>query len=200
MIVLPAVVAVAAALAAPNVVDRTIQCTPGSAHGSLSVTVSARTGWKKAGKFEWPGQFAVATPGQPLPRRKNYMPQLLGLVTGYPLDGPVAVGGLGYSGKLCKTVHAPVALTRRGLTGGEAGLFGGEQYTCLLSGPVVIRFRATFAAPAALKPDAKRTWYSASGRIERARVAVRTAGGKRLAYGEALDSGKATIFTARGCS
>jgi hypothetical protein len=184
---------------ASRVIDRTIQCTPGWGHGAFSVTVSAQSGWKKDGKFEWPGQFAVATPGQPLPKRKNYMPQLLGLTTGFPINGPRAYGGVGYSGKLCKISHAPVALTRRALTGGEAGLFG-DEYKCLLSGPVVIRFRAVFFEPTTLKPLGNPTFYSAAGRIDKAQVAVRTTGGKRLAYGEALDSGKARLFTSGRCT
>src|SRR5215218_7010251 len=41
------------AIGTTRLVDRTIECTPGSGHGARSITVSAQTGFKKDGKFEW---------------------------------------------------------------------------------------------------------------------------------------------------
>lgn len=186
-------------VATTRVVDRTLECTPGSAHGARSITVSAQTGFEKNGKFEWLGQFGVATPGQPLPTRKNYMPQLAGATSGYPYSGPTPTGGLGFSAKLCKAAPRPIPLTTRGLTGGSAGQFG-DQYKCLLSGPVLIRVRALFLAPTTVKLDKPRTWYSATGRIGNAQLAVRTATGKALVYAQTLDSGKARLFVSRGCT
>jgi hypothetical protein len=182
-----------------RLVDRTIECTPGSAHGARSITVSAQTGFEKNGKFEWLGQWAVATPGQPIPRRKDYMPQLVGATSGYPYNGPTPTGGLGISAKLCKAAPRSIPLTTRGLSGGAAGQFG-DQYKCLLSGPVVIRVRAFFVTPTTLKIDKARTFYSAIGRIANAQLAVRTATGKPIAYAQTLDSGKARLLTSRGCS
>ena len=162
--------------------------------------MSAQTGFKKDGKFEWLGQFAVSTPGQPLPRRKDYMPQLGAATAGYPYNGPFPTGSLGFSAKLCKAAPRPIPLTMRGLTGGAAGLFGGDRYKCLLSGPVVIRLRALFLAPTTLKLDKGRTWYLANGRIGNAQLAVRTATGKPLAYAQTVDSGKTRLFTSGGCT
>ncbi|HEV8250772.1 MAG TPA: hypothetical protein VGQ15_12440 [Gaiellaceae bacterium] len=188
------------AVSTTRLVNRTIECTPGSAHGARSITVSGQSGWKKNGKFEWLAQLSVTTPGQPLPRRRNYMPTLAGATAGYPFNGPIPTGSLGFEAKLCKPARATVPLTTRGLSGGAAGLFGGDQYTCLVSGPVLIHVRAAFLEPTTLKLDARRTFYTAIGRIAKAQIAVRTASGKALAYGEVLDSGKARIFTAKGCT
>jgi hypothetical protein len=187
------------AVSTSRIIDRTIECTPGSAHGARSITVSGQTGFRKDGEFEWLAQFGVSTPGQPLPRKKGYMPQLAGATAGYPYGGPLATGGMGFSAKLCKAAPGPVPLTARGLIGGAAGQFG-DQYKCLLSGPVLIRVRAEFRIPTTLKIDRLRTWYSASSRIDRAQIAVRTTSGRALAYGEVLDSGKARLFTSRRCT
>jgi hypothetical protein len=187
------------AVATTRLVDRTLECTPGSAHGARSITVSAQTGFEKNGTFEWLGQFAVSTPGQPVPRRRDYMPQLAGATSGYPYGGPTATGGLGFSAKLCKRAPRAIPLTTRGLSGGAAGQFG-DQYKCLLSGPVLIRLRALFVTPTTLEIDEARAWYSAVGRIANAQLAVRSATGKPLAYAQTLDSGKARIFTSGGCT
>ena len=127
------------------------------------------------------------------------MPQLVGATSGYPYNGPTPTGGLGISAKLCKAAPKPIPLTTRGLSGGEAGQFG-DQYKCLLSGPVTIRLRALFVQAVALELDKARTWYSANGRIGKAQLAVRSATGKPLAYAQTLGSGKAQLFTSGGCS
>ena len=161
--------------------------------------MSAPTGFEKNRKFEWLGQFAVSTPGQPVPTRRDYMPQLVGATSGYPYNGPTPTGGLGFSAKLCKAAPKPIPLSTRGLSGGAAGQFG-DQYKCLLSGPVLIRLRALFVEPTTLTLDRARTFYSANGRIANAHVAVRTATGKPLAYAQTLESGKARILTSRECT
>ena len=83
--------------------------------------------------------------------------QLVGATSGYPYSGPILTGALA-SARSSASGRRPI-LRRRGLSGGAAGQFG-DQYKCLLSGPVVIRLRAFFVTPTTLKIDNARTWYS----------------------------------------
>jgi hypothetical protein len=191
----------AAPSATAKVIDRTLTCTTGFGKGTRNVELLARSAFRNpSGKLDGLGQVVVATPGNPIPNRpQTFAPTLAGATAGWPAPAPFESGALGFSPKLCKSARATVRLSSRGLgRGGEASVFG-EDVTCPTPGKVVIRVRATFLEPAALVPNAKKDYLSADARIKRAQVAVRTPDGKPIAYGEVLDSGKATLWTAGRC-
>jgi hypothetical protein len=186
---------------AAKVIDRTLTCTTGFGKGVRNVELLARSAFRNtSGKLDGLGQVVVATPGNPIPNRpQTFAPTLAGATAGWPAPPPLESGALGYSPKLCKSARATVRLSSRGLgSGGEASVFG-EDVTCPTPGKVVIRVRATFLEPAKLVLSDKKDYFSADSRIKRAQIAVRTPDGKPIAYGQVLDSGKATLWTAGRC-
>jgi hypothetical protein len=184
-----------------TVIDRTLTCSTGFGKGVRNVELLARSAFRNtSGKLDGLGQVVVATPGNPVPNRpQTFAPTLAGATAGWPAPPPLRSGALGFSPKLCKSARATVRLSSRGLgRGGEASVFG-EDVTCPTPGKVVIRVRATFLEPARLVLSDKKDYFSADARIKRAQIAVRTPDGKPIAFGEVLDSGKATLWTAGRC-
>jgi hypothetical protein len=187
--------------ATAKVIDRTLTCTTGFGKGVRNVELLARSAFRNPnGKLDGLGQVVVATPGNPIPNRpQTFAPTLAGATAGWPAPPPFQSGALGFSPRLCKPARATVRLSSRGFpAGGEASVFG-EDVTCPTPNKVFIRVRATFFTPAALVLSDKKDYLSADARIKRAQIAVRTPDGKPIAYGEVLDSGKATLFTAGRC-
>ena len=184
---------------ATRVVDRTLVCKVGMANGARSITVTAQSAFRKGDRLEWLAQATVATPGNPVPAKRNeYLPTLVGMTAGWPGPGAVTSGGLGISLALCSSSRSTVPLSPRGLGGGAAGQLG-EELKCVTASRVRVRVRATFAAPVTLELDRKNGWQGASARIEKGQLAVRTLSGKPLVYADVVDSGKARVFTARSC-
>jgi len=182
-----------------KVIDRTLSCTTGFDKGIQNVDVLARSAFRNPnGKLDGLGQVVISTPGVPN-RPLTFSPTLAGATAGWPAPEPFKSGALGFSPKLCKSARGTVGLSSRGLgVGGEASVFG-EDVTCPTPGKVVIRVRATFLEPAKLVLTAKKDYLSADARIKKAQIAVRTPDGRPIAYGEVIDSGKATLWTAGRC-
>lgn len=110
---------------------------------------------------------------------------------------PVRVWGtLAVNRKLCRPSSKRVPFTRTGLTGGPASQLG-EELDCVAPRRVLMRMRA-IAGSAALKQY--RQFVRTTEPVREARLAVRTEAGKPLVYAEVFDSGKARLFTARGCA
>jgi hypothetical protein len=188
-----------ASTGATRVVDRALVCKTGFANGVRSITVTARSAFGKGGKLEWLAAASVATPGALIPSKKNaYLPTLTGVTAGWPPPPPLTSGGMGFNTKLCGGTRSKVPLSSRGLGGGAASQLG-EELKCVTPQKVLVRIRSTFAEPTTPELDRKARWYGADSRIEKGQLAVRTLAGKPLVYGEVFDSGKARLFTARGC-
>jgi len=103
---------------------------------------------------------------------------------------------LGVSSKACARATAPVPLSASGLSGGVASPFG-EEFDCATPRRFLVRVRAVLHSPASLR--ARDGFLATRVPVREARLAVRTLTGKPLMYGETLESGKSTLFTANGC-
>ena len=106
-------------------------------------------------------------------------------------------GTVGVRRDACRAAAAPIPLTPAGLRGGPAGALG-VAYECAASRQVVVRFRAVLAATGRLKQGDD--FLTAHVPVLEAKLAVRTVGGKPIAYAEVGASGKARLFVGRGCA
>ena len=147
--------------------------------------------------LEWLAQATVSTQGQPVPSKPDYRPTLAGVTAGWPPPKPLTSGGLAFAGRRCTTTRARVSFSRRDLTGGLAGQLG-DELQCIVPRSLLVRVRAVFREPVDLK--LVQGSYAAIGRIAQGQVAVHTTAGKPLVYADVTDSGRARLFTARGCS
>jgi hypothetical protein len=98
----------------------------------------------------------------------------------------------------CTRTRVRVPLSSRGLRGGPTEPFG-DNYRCELPAAVLIRLRADFRRPAALRPDPRSpSIFTAKGQITIGYLAVATARGRNpIAFASAHDaSGKARLFVA----
>ena len=107
-------------------------------------------------------------------------------------------GTLGVNSEQCKPSNLAVPLTSAGLRGGAIDR-AGVSIECPVSRRLLIRFRATVQGTAALR-DRARIFLATNAPAREAKVAVRTLAGKPLAYADVSDSGKARLFTAKGCA
>jgi hypothetical protein len=104
-------------------------------------------------------------------------------------------GTVGISGRACNPSGASVPLTAAGLRGGEAAALGSEL-KCDVPRRVLVRVRAVLPSRASLHG---REFESVHVPVQEAKLAVRTLAGKPLTYATVSQTGKATLFTAKGC-
>jgi hypothetical protein len=108
----------------------------------------------------------------------------------------VTWGTLAVNTRFCKPVSTRVPLKSAGLAGGSAGPLG-EALDCAVSRRVLLRVRAVTES-AGLKRY--RQFLRTLEPLAQATVAVRTQSGKPVMYAEVFQSGKARLFTTRGCT
>jgi hypothetical protein len=107
-------------------------------------------------------------------------------------------GGLGTVGvrrTLCRATRTRVPLSPAGLRGGAAPDVG-FAFACEAPARVLVRVRAQLVAPATPRGPEFSTVHVAT---RYAQAALRTPGGRQLAYGDARESGTARLFVAKGC-
>jgi hypothetical protein len=104
-------------------------------------------------------------------------------------------GTIGISGRACNPSRATVPLTAAGLRGGGAAPLGSEL-KCDVPRRVLLRLRAVLAARASLRG---REFESVHLPVREAKLAVRTLAGRPLSFATVSETGKATLFTAKGC-
>jgi hypothetical protein len=104
-------------------------------------------------------------------------------------------GTAGIRGDLCNPSRAQVPLTSKGLRGGPAAALG-DELQCEAPRSVLVRLRAVVPARAALRG---KDFESTHLPVLEAKLAVRTLAGKPLSFATVSQTGKATLFTAKGC-
>ncbi len=104
-------------------------------------------------------------------------------------------GTAGIRGEFCNPSTAAVPLTAAGLRGGAADPLGSEL-RCETPKRLLVRLRAVLASRAVLRGS---EFESVHIPVQEAKLAVRTLSGKPLSYATVSQSGKATLFTAKGC-
>jgi hypothetical protein len=115
----------------------------------------------------------------------------------YDAFGAKAFGTVGIRRDGCRRSSASVRLGPVGLRGGAATPLGSKS-ECYAPKRVLVRFRAVLASPGAFRagPD----FQTLHLRVRAAKLAVRTPAGKALVYADVVESGRARLFTAPGCS
>ena len=169
-----------------RIVDRTLVCRVGFSNGARLVEITAQSAGRNGDALFWLAQANVATPGNPI-SKKDCTPTLAGVTAGWPPPPPLTSGALGYENTRCGPTTKAVPLLRRGLVGGVAGTFG-DELRCIVPRTVLIRVRATFREPVTEEPNKAGGFITASGRIVTGQIAVRTLGGRQIAYADVTDS------------
>jgi hypothetical protein len=193
------------------VIDRTYLCATRSSGGLLEIEARAHAGVGR-GRPSWDEvPLAGITTGSNTGGAATSLDNDLAWMTaGRPgatariIDDPFAGftypvrvwGTLAVNRKLCRSSSALVPLTRDGLSGGLASPLG-DTLDCATPRRVFVRLQA-IASSSALKQH--RQFLRTTEPVREARLAVRTESGKRLVYAEVFQSGKARLFTARGCA
>jgi hypothetical protein len=104
-------------------------------------------------------------------------------------------GTMGISGRNCNPAKASIPLSAAGLRGGAAAAIGWEL-KCDVPRRVLVRIRAVLSSRASLHG---REFESVHVPVFEAKLAVRTLAGKQLTYAAVSQTGKAVLFTAKGC-
>ena len=104
-------------------------------------------------------------------------------------------GTMGISGRNCNPTRASIPLSPAGLRGGGAAALGSEL-KCDVPRRVLIRIRAVLSSRASLHG---REFESVHVPVVEAKLAARTPAGKPLTYAAVSQTGKAVLFTAKGC-
>lgn len=202
-----------------RVVDRTSLCSVAVSNGVRRIRVEAQRGFRDGGRRHWfarigvdnepggpPAKLPPTPSGQiPISYENRGFGASAGLDLAYPDPSPplqpYRAAVFVTPRRACTASRASVPLSPRGLEGFPADYFG-DEVVCAAPAKVLVRIRAVFAQPAALRLDRARgelRTQKASGAIREAAVAVRTTSGRPLAYASASAAGTARLFTAPRC-
>jgi hypothetical protein len=185
--------------AASRIIDRTFSCSVTRQAGARVLTVTAVSGFRDPDKpADWKWQ-----PGAALGDRDG---SLVSFAAGVPNQNAreQRVRMLAINPASCRPASGRLALSPRGLVGGRASqLQGSDTYECRVAGNVLVRVRAVFRAATTLSSDRyfgrRILAVPTSAVVREARLAVRAPAGRPLVYADVLESGRARLFTARGC-
>jgi hypothetical protein len=204
----PARPATTQAPSAPGVVDRTFACRPSLAGGARKLDALARrgTGRGRAG-WERPALAGVTTniSGSAATAVDNYLvwvgagrPSAAAMVPTGPFvlfDFPFRVWGtIAVNRTRCSAARGRVALSRRRLVGGRAGVFP-DEFDCTTPSVVLVRVRAVTESRTTLK--SYRNFVRTVVPVKEASIAVQTRTGKRLAFAQLSESGASRLFVSQ---
>jgi hypothetical protein len=195
---------------ASQVIDRTYACATRPSGGIFEIAARARSGFGAIGSAGWdhpalagietgtdtggPGtgldnDLAWVTAGRPS-HNATVIEQSYGNYTA------VTWGTLAVNTRFCKPVSTRIPLTSAGLAGGSAGPLG-EAFDCTVPRRVLLRVRAVTESPGLKR---YRQFIRMLEPLAQATIAVRAQSGRPLIYAEVRETGKARLFTARGCA
>ena len=195
------------------VVDRTYVCRATQLGGIYELKSRAHSGVRAGSGWSTLPYVVAASGGWAGPRYGLHSApgnSLAWISAGPPSSGttvdlesqtfPVLEGGtLGVNNEHCKPSTAPVPLTITGLRGGSADR-AGVLIDCFASRRLLVRFRATVQGTSGALRNRARIFLATSAPVREAKLAVRTPAGKPISYADVSESGKARLFTAKGCT
>lgn len=186
--------------AATRLIDRTFSCSVALRAGARPIVVSATSGFRDPDQptdWRW----------RPLAVLKDREASLASIAAGEPPKNPQFPTGRGLviDRAKCTRTTAPVVLSARGLVGGRASqLRSSDSYDCRVASRVLVRVRAVFRRPTTLSSvryfGRMVLATPASAVVREAQLSVRTPAGRRVAYADVVESGRARLFTAPGCT
>lgn len=195
-----------AELEASTTIDLVFACAVSLQAGVRGLDVSAVFGVRDTDNLpRWRWRSAATVGGSPFA-------SFLWIQAGVSPPTSPSERNLGVDSQQCKARTARVRLASGDLVGYRASQFrnrntayaGERVYVCRVPRAVLVRVRAVFRAPTAMKATwrfGQRVLTTTNAAIVReAELAVRTEAGKQLAYAQVLESGIARLFTARGCA
>ncbi len=193
-----------------TVIDRTYSCATGFLGGLYQIESRAPAGRRVGSQWATLPYAVVASGGVARTPFVDSPPEnsLAWVTAGEPsrsttvddtwLSFTVHAGGtVGVNRTLCRPTTARLALSSPDLRGG--GVTRTVAFDCEAPKSVLVRIRATVQGTSALRERA-RLFVATNAPAREAKLAVRTPAGKLLAYANVSDSGKAHLFTAKGCT
>lgn len=189
--------------AASRVVDRTFSCDVRLWAGARRVDTSANRGFRdpdRPSHWKWLPYASVG--GRDL---SSYAWIFAGSPPPQPEQEPArAWVWVGVDAVRCNVTRKRLPLSSRGLIGGAASQFqGSDEYDCPAASRILVRVSGTFVGPVALLRrrfnDRPRYATPAGAPVKTAALMVATAAGRPLVYATVSETGKAQLFTAKGC-
>ena len=184
-----------------TVIDRTVECRTLLSGGVYEVEARAHSGIRASASVWKKLPFAGVVSGE-----DNLGYAFVWISAGRPsattvleesyLQSPVSEFGTLGIRLGCRSTGAGVALTTKRLNGGQASPLV-DKFDCTTPRRVLVRVRATLEGSGTLR--ARAGFLRTTAPITSASFAVRTLTGRELVYGSVAASGKARLFTARGC-
>jgi hypothetical protein len=192
-----------------KVIDRTVVCSTGVSAGIRVLEVGARTGVREAGNPSHWLQPAHAW----VYNRKGVRYGVAGVAAPNASPGHTAPPwptlpdpGIGHlrtttwlDAVRCKPTVARIPLSSSGLTGGPADPFD-DEFECAAPRRILVRARVVFRRSTSLRLNGRFGFHTTGEDVVEGSLAVRTEGGKPLAYADVVANGKARVFAAKDCS